>query len=144
MLMGSAMAASLIPSTGLVSEPVSAPEYAKWKVLLEPLAIGVGSVTRTVKFAASRSELSAAPVPSVSDVTLRPLFNSKLTVVRSSSAVKLTSAVAVSLPVAGSRSALMTLPVIFICERTGAAFAGIQQGSANAQRARTERRRHGR
>ncbi len=106
--MGSAMAASLIPSTGLVSEPVSTPAYAKWKVLLEPLASGAGSVTRTVKLAASRSELSAAPLLSVSDVMLRPLFSSKVAVVRSSSAVKLTSAVAVSLPVAGSRSALMT------------------------------------
>ena len=45
---------------------------------------------------------------SVSLVMLRPLLSSKVAVVRSSSAVKVTSAVAVRWLVAGSRSAVMT------------------------------------
>ena len=45
---------------------------------------------------------------SVTLVTCRPLFSSKVAVVRSSSAVKVTSAVAVRRLTAGSRSALMT------------------------------------
>jgi hypothetical protein len=39
---------------------------------------------------------------------LRPLLSSKVTEVRSSMGVKVTSAVALSLPLAGSRSAVMT------------------------------------
>ena len=106
--MGSAMAASLIPSTGLVSAPVSVPEYSKWKVVEVPLGSGVGSVTWTVELVVRRSELSAVPVPLVNLAMLRPLLSSKVTEVRSSMGVKVTSAVALSLPLAGSRSAVMT------------------------------------
>jgi len=42
------MAASLMPSTGLVSV-VRTPEYSKWKVVEVPLVIGAGRVTWTVE-----------------------------------------------------------------------------------------------
>jgi hypothetical protein len=108
MEMGSAMAASLMPSTGLVSEPVRTPLYSKWKVLEEPLAMGVGRLMRTVELVVRRSEFRVCLALSVSAVMLRPLLSSKVTVVRSSSAVKVTCAVAVSLAAAGSMLAVMT------------------------------------
>ena len=40
--MGSAMAASLMPSTGLVSAPVRVPAYSKCQVVVVPLAMGAG------------------------------------------------------------------------------------------------------
>ena len=80
MLIGSAIGASLMPSTGLVSEPVRVPAYSKWKVVEAPLGSGVGSVTWTVELVVRRSELRAAPVASVTLVMLRPLLSSKVAV----------------------------------------------------------------
>ena len=58
--MGSATAASLMPSTGEVSAPVSLPVYSKVQVLVLPLARGVARVKRTVELVERRSEVRAA------------------------------------------------------------------------------------
>ncbi len=58
--MGSATAASLMPSTGLVSALSRVPLYSKWKVWMEPLSSGAGSEMWTVELVVRRSELRPA------------------------------------------------------------------------------------
>ncbi len=60
--MGSATAASLMPSTGLVSR-VRAPVYSNVKAVEVFLAIGAMGVTRRVESAATRSVVRVLPVP---------------------------------------------------------------------------------
>ena len=60
-----------------------------------PLGSGVARVTRTVVLVVRRSDSSGLPLAAVTLVICRPLFSSKMAVVRSSSAVKVTAAVAV-------------------------------------------------
>src|SRR3984885_3595070 len=108
MLMGSSIDASLIPSTGLVSAPFRAPEYSKCQVVVAPLGIGEDRVKRTLLLLVRRSNWSGLPWGSVALVICRPLFNSKVGLISTSRAVKVTSAVAERRFTDGSRSALIT------------------------------------
>ena len=97
-----------MPSTGLVSASFRVPAYSMCQVVVVPLGSGLIRVKRTVLLLVRRSDSSGWPFASVAFVICRPLFNSKVGFDRSSRAVKVTSAVAVSRFTAGSRSALMT------------------------------------
>src|SRR5580692_11201506 len=97
-----------------------------------PLGIDAFSENRTAFCGVSRSAVSVCCVASVTDVSASPLFSSNVGAVRSSTAVKVTWAVAESLLLAGSMSALMTYPVTFSCGRAGAPNAAeVQKQNAS-------------